>query len=273
MAGKHIPICGFILLIMIEAVVMNYITALQIPQGFGWIYVSVAVGEPHLLTSFPSSPPLPDSFLLFSPVLPLTFTQPFHNCNCLSHFTTNLYPHYHYLSPQLFFLLLISSHWLPFCHLIYLPAVLPTSSNIYFLWWFSLLALSPDFVFPNPFSHSLSSLHLLLHFPFTPTPPIPPSLSSTSDHQQPRQTTDIISNFHGNQSWKNNMQCSRPSPAEPQLGRITNSWIFTVWNSLCHHCVLCPCREHDEIDRFFQNRFMRKPPVVMPLEDIGTCGA
>lgn len=42
-AEKHIPICGFILLIMIEAVVMNYITALQMPLGFGRIHVSAAV--------------------------------------------------------------------------------------------------------------------------------------------------------------------------------------------------------------------------------------
>lgn len=40
---KHIAICGLILLIMIEAVVMNYITALQMPLGFGRIHVS-AVG-------------------------------------------------------------------------------------------------------------------------------------------------------------------------------------------------------------------------------------
>lgn len=41
--GKQIPICGFVLLIMIEAVVENYIRELQMPLGFGRIHVLVAV--------------------------------------------------------------------------------------------------------------------------------------------------------------------------------------------------------------------------------------
>lgn len=55
----------FILLIMIEAVVMNYITALQMPLGFGRINVSAATIWMWSYWTPPLSLPLSDSLHLF----------------------------------------------------------------------------------------------------------------------------------------------------------------------------------------------------------------
>lgn len=76
------------------------------------------------------------------------------------------------------------------------------------------------------------SFVLVLFSTFCLHSPIPLACPSTLDHQQTRQTTDIITDIPGKRFWKNNMQYRVPD------------------------------REHDEIERVFQNRFKKKLSVV-----------
>lgn len=158
----------FILLIMIEAVVMNYITALQMPLGFGWIHVSAATIWTWSHWTPPLSLPPSDSLHLF--FLLQDFLAGLHHL---------LFPFalHHQSITSSTFLKPVSSFFLSRC-----------SSH-------------PVFPFVGSFSPRPRGFYFSLRSPPL-HPSIPPSLPSPSDHQQPRQTTDIISVIQGNQSWK-----------------------------------------------------------------------
>lgn len=195
---------------------------------------------------------------------------------------------YFFASLHLFFLLVFTlpgfSVWNSFLDFYCPPLVLVTSVFLVDILWFSFLVgvfinyqtllfkIVPALIlflvllslffsqFPSSFPRLLSSSSL--------HPSIPQCLSTTPGHQQTRQTTDIITDIHGNQHWEKLHSWWRSQHASVKsqiILEISLSRIPSV-NMTCYFLT----GTHDETDRYFQNSFKSKPSVVTVLKDIRT---
>lgn len=227
MAEKHIPTCGFYIINNDRSSCYELYNSTS--DAFRFWTNSCVCGynlDVELLnpTSFSSSLWFSPSFLPFTRFSCWTSSPPFSFRSPSSIY--DLYPSSKFLNPD-------SSS---FSISIFISSGVP-------LW-----SVLPR---PRVFYFSLRSppLHPSI-FPSLPLFPHPLTISSPD-----RPQTSLVSFKEISPGKKNTWRSQLPFPYKTPVKAITyNSWISFSGIPSCQHDVSFPDREHDEVDRFFQNR-------------------
>lgn len=223
---------------------MNYITALQMPLGFGRIHVSAATIWMWSYWTPPLSLPLSDSlhlFFLLQDFSCWTSSPPFSFCSPSSIYV--LYPSSKFLNPDSssFSILIFISSGVPLCW-----SVLPRPRVFYFS------------LHPPP-------LHPAI-FPSLPLFPHPLTISSPD-----RPQTSLVSFKEISPGKKSTWRSQLPFPYKTPVKKITyNSWIFAflefpLVNMMCHF----PTGNMTKLTDFSKTGVEWKPSAVTALEDVG----